>query len=213
MIRVLRKVVKTIACECKNRGSYFAFLMLFVHFLGVVRSGFYRLLYLKNLKASLFFMQANSTIDIFDRKSIVILGKFVFIRKNTSIRVDLGGTLNVGDKVFINDNCTINCANRITIGENTKIAPNVCINDHDHNYKNPEGKHLIVGEVHIGKHVWIGANAVILKDTFIGDHAVIAAGSVVKGIVEAHTLFMNKRENKHVSFASSGDLVAVGKGS
>ncbi|PGL75615.1 galacturonic acid acetylase, partial [Bacillus sp. AFS054943] len=110
--------------------------------------------------------------------------------------------LNIEEKVFINDNCNINCVNKVSIGKNTKIAPNVCINDHDHNYKNPEEYHLVVGEVIIGKNVWIGSNVVILRDTVIGDNVVVAAGSVVKGNVPSNTLFVNKRENVSIDYTS-----------
>ena len=95
----------------------------------------------------------------------------------------------------MNDNCNINCANKISIGSYTKIAPNVSINDHDHNYKGVEGGNLIKGEVIIGKNVWIGSNSVILRGTVIEDNAVVAAGSVVKGHVPKDSLFLNKREN------------------
>ena len=159
-------------------------------------------MYFKNIKCSLFSLQANSRIEVFNKQSKVNIGKFVFIRKNASIRIDFNGELTIEEKVFINDNCNINCVNRITIGSNTKIAPNVCINDHDHNYKSITDAHLIKGEVIIGKNVWIGSNVVILRDTVIGDNAVIAAGSVVKGNVPAHTLFINKRENRVLHYAS-----------
>ena len=33
----------------------------------------------------------------------------------------------------------------------------------------------------LGENVWVGLNAIILKDTVIGNNSVIAAGSVVKG--------------------------------
>ena len=52
--------------------------------------------------------------------------------------------------------------------------------------------------VEIGNNVWIGANAVILRGTKIGNNAVIAAGAVVKGIVPANSVFIQKRETKIV---------------
>ena len=122
------------------------------------------------------------------------------MRKNVSLRIDFDGQLFLGEKVFINDNCTINCVNKISIGKHTKIAPNVCINDHDHNYKNVSNQHLVKGEVVIGENVWIGSNVVILRNTHIGNNAVIAAGSVVKGNVPANTLFLNKKEEKLLPF-------------
>ena len=40
----------------------------------------------------------------------------------------------------------------------------------------------------IGNKVWIGCNVTILKNTFVGNNCVIAAGSVVKGTFPDNTL-------------------------
>lgn len=200
MVAIAKKMIGTLVAQCKDRGIYFTFLMNGSHGIGVVRALFFQLLYLRNVKSTLFAMQVNSRIEIFHRKAKVYIGPFVFIRKNASLRVDHEGELRLGQNVFINDNCVINCAYKITIGRNTKIAPNVCINDHDHNYRAEQEGHLVTGEVHIGENVWIGANVVILRGTTIGDHAVIAAGSVVKGVVPERTVFMNKREPRFMDY-------------
>ncbi|WP_410513556.1 acyltransferase [Paenibacillus sp. BR2-3] len=189
------KMLKTIHLQYRERGLLCTLAMNLSHLTGVIRGLIYKLIYFRSIQYAPYSMQSNSTIEVFNKRSKIRLGKFVFIRKNVSIRMDFDGELTLGDNVFINDNCTINCVNKIHIGNHTKIAPNVCINDHDHNYKKTDEGHLIKGEVVIGSGVWIGSNVVILRDTFIGDHAVIAAGSVVKGTVPAHTLFLNKREN------------------
>lgn len=200
MVSVIKKIYTSLQNETRNRGIYYAVLMNFSYLFAVLRGLFYQCLYLKNVRASIFALQKNSKIEIFNKRSQVTIGKFVFIRKNVSVRLDFNGELFIDDKVFINDNCTINCVNKITIGKYTKIAPNVCINDHDHNYKQIDEQHLVKGEVIIGKNVWIGSNVVILKDTTIGDNAVIAAGSVVKGHVPPNTLFLNKREVSLIDF-------------
>ncbi|MFC5406790.1 acyltransferase [Cohnella soli] len=173
--------------------------------IAVLRGFFYRLIYVGNLHVdgAILAMQANSSIEIFNKNANVWIGKFVFLRKSVSIRVDSDAELRLGEKVFINDNCTINCAYRITIGAHTKIAPNVCINDHDHNYKQAGEGHLVKDEVTIGSHVWIGSNAVILKGATIGDNAVIAAGSIVKGNVPPNTLFVNRRENQYIPYTKA----------
>jgi acetyltransferase-like isoleucine patch superfamily enzyme len=196
---IIRKIIRTVLIECRTRGIFITFLMNMSHLLGVIRGFVFKLIYFRNIKSSIFSLQANSRIEVFNKKANLFIGKFVFIRKNASIRIDFNGELTIHDKVFINDNCNINCVNRISIGENTKIAPNVCINDHDHNYKDMNDGHLIIGEVLIGENVWIGANVTILRNTFIGDNAVIAAGSVVKGTVPSNTLFFNKRENQYIN--------------
>ncbi|MFC5773353.1 acyltransferase [Ectobacillus antri] len=198
---IIQKVLCTLNNERKNRGLYFALLMNISYLVAAMRGAFFKLLYFKNIKASIFFLQTNSKLEIFNKHSSITIGKFVFMRKNISIRMDGEGILEIGDKTFINDNCNINCIHKVSIGAYTKIAPNVSINDHDHNYKGFAEEHLLKGEVKIGNHVWIGSNVVILRDTVIGDHAVIAAGSVVKGNVPAHTLFVNKRENIYINYA------------
>ncbi|MEH7096677.1 acyltransferase [Neobacillus vireti] len=209
MIYFVKKVITVLEMDFKKRGIFITIIMNLSHLIGILRGLFFKLLYPKNIKSSIFSLQRCSQIEIFNKNVKVNIGKFVFIRKNTSIRVDYNGQLNIGKNVFINDNCNINCVNRITIGKNTKIAPNVCINDHDHNYKNTSNDHLIRGEVIIGENVWIGSNVVILRDTQIGDNAVIAAGSVVKGNVPANTLFVTKRENKITQFKPINKIVKI----
>ena len=189
------KILKVLKSESKQRGLYYSFIMNLSQLVGMMRALFYKVIYFKNINSSVFVMQSKSRIDVFSKKSKINIGKFVFIRKNTTIRIDGESTLDIGDHVFMNDNCNINCANKISIGSYTKIAPNVSINDHDHNYKGVEGGNLIKGEVIIGKNVWIGSNSVILRGTVIEDNAVVAAGSVVKGHVPKDSLFLNKREN------------------
>ena len=197
-MNMIKKIWRTLLAQYRDRGLFIMMVMNMSHLRGVIRGMFYKLLYYRNIQSSLFALESNSTIEVFSRHARIHIGKFVFIRKNASIRIDFHGELSLGDKVFINDNCNINCVNKITIGENTKIAPHVCINDHDHNYKHVNDHHLLIGEVVIGKNVWIGANAVILRDTYIGDNAVIAAGSIVNGHVAANTLFLNKRNNQYI---------------
>ena len=197
-MKILKKIGRTLLNESRNRGVFITIIMNYSHLIGVIRALFNKFLFNKNIKASIFSQQTGSKIEVFNKKAKLVIEKFVFIRKNVSIRIDYDGKLMIGEKTFINDNCVINCVNSIIIGRNTKIAPNVCINDHDHNYSN-SGTDLMLGEVNIGKNVWIGANVVVLKNTTIGDNSVIAAGSVVKGVVPPNTLFINKREIKYIS--------------
>lgn len=57
--------------------------------------------------------------------------------------------------------------------------------------------------IHIGKNVWIGANATVLAGVRIGDGAVVVAGAVVTKDVEPNTIvggvpakIIKKIENK-----------------
>jgi len=197
---ILRRIMKEFVTQSANRGIYLTVVMNLSHFIGIMRGFLFKVVYFKNIQSTIFAMQSSSKIEIFNKNSTITIGKFVFIRKNASFRLDHGGKLTIGDYVFINDNCVINCAEKISIGKNTKIAPNVCINDHDHNYKNIQDQHLVTGEVTIGRNVWIGANAVILRNTHIGDNSVIGAGSVVKGNIPANCLYVNEREEKIIPY-------------
>lgn len=72
---------------------------------------------------------------------------------------------------------------KIRIGENTIIGYNSTILTHEYLIKEYR-----LGEVHIGSHVMIGANTTILPGVTIGDHAVVAAGSVVHQDVPPRTM-------------------------
>lgn len=196
----MRKIINILKEECKKRGVYHTFIMYFSNLISVLRGLRYRVFYFRNVKSSLFFLQSRSKIDIFSNKCRVIIKPFVFIRRNTIIRIDHSGELIIGDKVFINDNCSINCIDRIEIGEYTKIGPGVSINDNDHNFRKIGAVGMLTGQVIIGKNVWIGANSVILRNTVIGDNAVIAAGSIVKGEVPANIVFVDKREKNLIKY-------------
>lgn len=64
----------------------------------------------------------------------------------------------------------------IHIGDNTAITSGVKILTH---YLDPgqAGRHFRIGDVTIGKNVFIGVNAVICNSVSIGDGAIVGAGS------------------------------------
>jgi acetyltransferase-like isoleucine patch superfamily enzyme len=81
----------------------------------------------------------------------------------------------------------------IVVGELTFAGHNVSIitGTHDYTLRMEERMHGIPREgrdIHIGKGVWIGSNVTILGPCEIGDHAVIAAGSLVRHNVPAGTI-------------------------
>ena len=175
----MKKIINVLINECKTRGFYHTFIMYFSNFISVLRGLRYKIFYFKNIKSSIFFIQSRSKMDIFSNKCRIIIKPFVFIRRNTTIRIDHKGQLILGDKVFINDNCSINCIDKIEIGEYTKIGPGVSINDNDHNFRKTGDGRMLTGEVIIGKNVWIGDKATILPGVTIGDGVIVGANSVV----------------------------------
>lgn len=89
------------------------------------------------------------------------------------------------DRVSIQQNVHITCANSIVIGQNTAIAANVTITDIHHPYEDVtlpiESQDIQVQGVFIGEDCKIYNNAVILPGTTIGRHCTIGANSVVSG--------------------------------
>lgn len=112
----------------------------------------------------------------------VSAGKKLIIGKDVTINVASKAKLIIGNNVGIGNRCQIVCHKHIEIGEGTVIAPNVMLFDHNHVFDIWNGVHqrdFIDGEIVIGKHCWLGAGCIILKDVHIGDHCVIGAGSIV----------------------------------
>lgn len=122
----------------------------------------------------------------------VKLGSYVFIRDHGRIEAVVnykGEKFNplivFEDKVSIEQNVHITCANSVYISKNTAIAANVSITDIDHPYVDvttaPENQDIVVGKVFIGEDCKIYNNVVILPNAHLGKHTVVGANSVVLG--------------------------------
>lgn len=134
-----------------------------------------------------------------------LLGK---VEKNVWITppfyVDYGHNIYIGDNTEINMNCTFLDDNKIVIGKNGLIAPNVQIYTAFHP-TNAIDRFGIPKEdgtfefcqtrtqpVIIGDNVWIGGGAIILPGVTIGNNVVIGAGSVVtKDIPDTNIAYGN----------------------
>lgn len=107
-------------------------------------------------------------------------------------------------KIIIGDNCRINGAyihakKSISIGDNCVIASGVNIidsNGHEVKSNNRTVGRDEPSEIVIGNNVWIGLNAIILKDTQIGDNSIVAAGTVVKGYYGANSIISSQTSSK-----------------
>ena len=101
--------------------------------------------------------------------------------------------LELGPRVGIS--AAVICAGRqITIGEDTIIGAGAMLLDNDFHVLQPDGKwrgEYVEGArpIKVGKSVFIGARAIILKGVEIGDAAMIGAGAVVTRDVPPGTIF------------------------
>lgn len=138
---------------------------------------------------------SQSTKFIFQKKGRIKLGGHIGTRKNVEFRVN-GGTLEVGEGCFFNNNCMIVSHDKISIGNNCSFGPNVMLFDHDHDFRVSGGKkkgEYRTSPIIIGSNVWIGANTVILRGTSIGDNCIIGAGGVIKGNYSENSIVVQKR--------------------
>lgn len=94
---------------------------------------------------------------------------------------DYGYNIEVGENFYANYGCTILDVNKVKIGDNVLLAPNVQIYTATHPTEPIErltGKEYAESIV-IGSNVWVGGGTIICPGVKIGDNVTIGAGSVV----------------------------------
>lgn len=107
----------------------------------------------------------------------ICIGCFVTVNRGAELRTGSG---------YMNYRGTIECFERVELGRNVIIGPDVVIRDSDN--------HVMYGSarpsapVRIDDDVWIGHGAMILKGVTVGKGAVVAARAVVTRDVPPATL-------------------------
>ncbi len=101
---------------------------------------------------------------------------------------DFGKNITVGKNVFINAGCKFQDQGGIFIDDGALIGHGVVLATLNHDLAPEKRQALHPAPIHIGKGVWIGANATVLAGVTIGDHAVVAAGAVVTKDVPARAI-------------------------
>lgn len=101
--------------------------------------------------------------------------------------------IHIGNDFHATRNLTIQCANKIVIGNNVLIASDVFIIDFNHGTNPMLDSYLdtdldVSSGVQIDDGVWIGNSAIILPDVKIGKKAIVAAGSIVTKNVPEYSM-------------------------
>lgn len=140
----------------------------------------------------------SSIPDVIQKLKFTGAGKII-IGKNARFGDKLGGfyhsgiieiqarsknaLITVGNNLNTNNNIFICAYNKIDIGNDVLIGPNVTIMDFEAHgvSSNKRNKLGSIGFILIESNVWIGSNVTILKNSIIGKNSIIAAGSVVSG--------------------------------
>lgn len=104
-------------------------------------------------------------------------------------REEGAGKIEIGDCVLLSPGTRISASDEIVIGEGTMFANGVYVTDSDwHGLYDRTRRDEGVTPVHIGRNVWIGDHATVLKGVTIGDNAVVAARAVVTRDVPANAV-------------------------
>ena len=112
----------------------------------------------------------------------VELGRWSWLGHGTKIRCH-EGTVAIGAKTVMGQECTISAYQHVSIGRECVIADRVMLIDFDHGMVEVERPIRLQGiykrDVRVGNNVWIGYGACILRGVTVGDNAVIGTNAVV----------------------------------
>lgn len=120
------------------------------------------------------------------------IGHGVVIKPNVNIKYPW--RLKIGNNSWIGENVWIDNLDDVTIGNNVCLSQGALLLCGNHNYSKTTFD-LITGKITLGDGAWIGAKAVVCPNTEVGAHAVLIAGSVASGKLDAYGIY---RGNKAV---------------
>jgi acetyltransferase-like isoleucine patch superfamily enzyme len=102
------------------------------------------------------------------------------------------GSLRIGDKTVFGRDNTINCYLDISIEPESLISDWVYICDFDHRSDDIDTairrQGIIKAPVRIGRGSWIGVKASVLRGADVGEHSIVGAHSVVRGVVPPYSV-------------------------
>jgi putative colanic acid biosynthesis acetyltransferase WcaF len=104
------------------------------------------------------------------------------------VNVKYPWNLTIGDEVWIGENVWLDSLVMINIGSNICISQDVKLFTGSHNYKKPSFD-LMTGSITIEDGVWICAGSIINMGVTLGNHSIIAAGSVVSKNTEPYGIY------------------------
>ena len=104
------------------------------------------------------------------------------------VYTDFGKNIKIGKDVFVNSGCCFQDQGGVTLGDGCLVGHNVVFATLDHDKCPSKRGDMTAAPIVVGKDVWIGAHATILKGVTIGGGAIVAAGAVVTRDVPPNTI-------------------------
>lgn len=151
----------------------------------------------KNIKQ--FKLGRGTTWIIHQERKLFKIGHRVDLRNYLNFVVGKSACLTIEDGVFMNNNCSINCLDSITIGSKTLFGEGVKIYDHNHQYTlesqiNISHKEFNTAPVYIGSNCWLGSNVIVLKGVTIGSNSIIGVGCIITKDIPANSIVINQQQ-------------------
>jgi acetyltransferase-like isoleucine patch superfamily enzyme len=157
----------------------------------VVRMGLWKLRLRSRLRLDgLAFIGPGCSLEV-KRGATLELGRWSWVGHGCKIRSH-EGTVSIGAKSVLGQECTISSFQHVSIGRECVIADRVMLIDFDHGMVEVDRPIRLQGiykrDVRVGNNVWIGYGACILRGVTIGDNAVIGTNAVVTRDVPANAV-------------------------
>ncbi len=125
------------------------------------------------------------------RNASIELGRWSWLGHGCKVRAH-EGTVSIGAKSVLGQECTISAYQHVSIGRECIIADRVMMIDFDHGVVEVERpireQGIYKRDVNIGHNVWIGYGACLLRGVTVGDNAVIGTSAVVTTDVAANAV-------------------------
>jgi len=125
------------------------------------------------------------------RSGKLVFGPFVWIGDGSKIRCH-EGTVEIGAKTVMGQECTISAFQHVRIGSDCVIADRAMFIDFDHGIVEVERpirkQGIYKRDVRIGSNVWVGYGACFLRGVAVGDNSVIGTNAVVTRHVPANAI-------------------------
>jgi acetyltransferase-like isoleucine patch superfamily enzyme len=122
------------------------------------------------------------------RDARVTLGRWCWLGDGCKVRAH-EGTLSIGAKTVLGQECTLSSFQHISIGRDCIVADRTMMIDFDHGSADVERpireQGIYKRDVRVGHNVWIGYGACILRGVTVGDNAIIGTSAVVTRDVPA----------------------------
>jgi len=131
------------------------------------------------------------------RGTEIVIGEGTVIDSFVKIKPAGGtGSVVIGERCYLNPGVVIYSGNGIRLGNDVLIAANCTLAPVNHEFRDrsrtiyDQRFSPSKGGIEIGDDVWIGANTVVLDGARIGQGAVVAAGTVVRGELEPYGIYV-----------------------